>query len=92
LLRDGASSLQALEALETPLMELMAPRVMRKMSSDKLVPIFAEICSPCHILRYPPEPSRKGVVARDEDIVAKPSKRGLPGTIVWVAIWLLLVA
>ncbi|KAF7183628.1 hypothetical protein CNMCM7691_003907 [Aspergillus felis] len=86
LLRDGASFLQSLEALETPLLEFMALNVMGKMSSDQLALIFAGVCSPCHILRYLPEPSRKGVVARDEDIVAKPSQRRLPATVVWVAI------
>ncbi|RHZ67165.1 uncharacterized protein CDV56_109190 [Aspergillus thermomutatus] len=84
LLRDGASSLQALEALESPLLQFIALRV--KMSIDKLASRFAEICSPGHILRYLPEPSRKGVVARDDDIVARPRNRSLPATVGWVTI------
>ncbi|RHZ50362.1 hypothetical protein CDV55_100612 [Aspergillus turcosus] len=86
LLQDGARSLQAVEALENPFLEFMALRVMGKMSIDKLAPTFAEVCSPGHILRYLPGPSRRGVVARDEDIVAKPSQRALSATVVWVSI------
>ncbi|KAJ6072057.1 Monooxygenase FAD-binding [Penicillium canescens] len=83
LLRQGASSLQALEALENPLLEFMALKVIGKMSIDKLAPKFAEIYSPGHVLKYLPGPSLGGIVARDKDISAKPSQRSLHATVLW---------
>ncbi|CAG8178090.1 unnamed protein product [Penicillium salamii] len=83
LLRDGASSLQALEALENPLLEFMALKIMGKMSIDKLAPRFAEMCSPGHFLKYLPAPSHRGVVTPDQDIIAKPSQRSLYATALW---------
>jgi chloramphenicol O-acetyltransferase len=86
VLLNGASSLQALEALENPWLEFITLKVMGKMSIDKMAPIFAEFHSPGHILRYLPEPSRRGVIARDADIVATPGQRSLPATILWATI------
>ncbi|KAJ5440513.1 Monooxygenase FAD-binding [Penicillium cf. griseofulvum] len=85
-LLEGASGLQALEALENPFLKLMALKVVGKMSVDQLAPLFAECHSPGHILRYLPEPSHRGVVARDADIAATPDQRALPATILWATI------
>lgn len=82
-LRDGASSRQALEALENPFLEFMALNIMGKMSIDKLAPIFAEMCSPGHFLKHLPAPSHRGVVTPEQDIIAKPSQRSLHATAFW---------
>lgn len=83
LLRQGASSLQALEALENPLLKFMALNIVGKISIDRLALRFAEMCSPGHILKYLPAPSRGGVVAPDQDLGVRPIKRPLRATVLW---------
>ncbi|PLB47722.1 FAD/NAD(P)-binding domain-containing protein [Aspergillus steynii IBT 23096] len=91
-LMDGARFLQKFDALENPFLEFLNLHVMSKLGVDKFITNFVEICSPSHALRYLPPPSRRGVVALDQDVIARPKDRSPTATKLWSGFMIAMAA